>query len=82
MNMYNLFSKFYCRKTETTCYRELKIQQQNVWTQNRVLKITMIHQYKVELQERILKYIYIYISREREYPIFQERMWERIIRNL
>ena len=38
----------------------------------------MIHQYKVELQERILKkkniYIYIYISREREYPIFQERM--------
>ena len=78
--MYNLFSKFYCRKTETTCDRELKIQQQNVWTQNRVLKITMIHQYKVELQERIL--IYIYISREREYPIFQERMWERIIRNL
>ena len=68
MNMYNLFSKFYCRKTETTCDRELKIQQQNVWTQNRVLKITMIHQYKVELQERILKkniYIYTYIKRKR-----------------
>ena len=25
----------------------------------------MIHQYKVELQERILKYIYIYIKRKR-----------------
>ena len=26
---------------------------QNVWTQNKVLKTTMIHQYKIELQERI-----------------------------
>ena len=29
------------------------MQHQNIWTQNRVLKITMIHQYKIELQERI-----------------------------
>ena len=76
LNMYNLFSKFYCRDRETTCDGKFKNTIWKVWTQNMVLKITMIHQYKVELQERIL--IYIYISREREYPIFQER----IIRNL
>ena len=29
------------------------MQHQNIWTQNRVLKITIIHQYKIELQERI-----------------------------
>ena len=25
LNMYNLFSKFYCREKETTCNEELKI---------------------------------------------------------
>ena len=51
LNMYNLFSKFYFlgRERERERERVLKIQYQNVWTQNRVLKITMVHQYKVEL---------------------------------
>ena len=30
-----------------------KIQNQNVWTQNRVLKITMIHQYKENCKKKI-----------------------------
>ena len=50
LNMYNLFSKFYCREKKTTCNEELKITIPKRMNQNRVLKITMIHQYKVELQ--------------------------------
>ena len=41
------------RERESTCNGELKIQHQNIWTQIRFLKVTLIHQYKVELQVRI-----------------------------
>ena len=41
------------RERESTCNGELKIQHQNIWTQIRFLKVTLFHQYKVELQVRI-----------------------------
>ena len=47
--MYNLLSEFYWREREIACDGELKIHHQNILTQNRVLHIIMIHQYKVEL---------------------------------
>ena len=55
LNTYNLLSKFYHRERERerACDGELKNTTPKRMTQNRVLKITMIHQYKVELHERI-----------------------------
>ena len=41
------------RERETTCDVELENIISNIGTQIRVLKIIMIHQYKVELQERL-----------------------------
>ena len=41
------------RERESTCDEELKNTIPKCMNQNRVLKITMIHQYKVELQEKI-----------------------------
>ena len=41
------------RERESTCDEELKNTIPKCMNQNRVLKITMIHQYKIELQERI-----------------------------
>ena len=48
----------------------LKIQYQNILTQNRVIKNIMIYKLKVELQEIIKKSR----ERERERTLFQERM--------
>ena len=70
LNMYNLFSKFYWRERESTCDGELKNTTPKHMTQNRVLKITMIHQYKVELHERIK-------NQERENNHFFKRECER-----
>ena len=47
LNIYNLFSKFYLereRERESTCDEELKNTTPKCMNQNRVLKITMIHQ--------------------------------------
>ena len=41
----------YKREKDYLWYGTKKIKHQNVWTKNRVLKITMIYQPKVELQE-------------------------------
>jgi len=78
LNMYNLFSKFYCRERErdySWCGTK-KIQLQNVWTQNRVLKITIIHQNKVELQKRI--FLKKRKKRRENNYFFSREMWERI----
>ena len=51
--MYNLLSKFYCRNRETTCDEKLKNTTPKHMNPNTVLKITMIHQYIIELLEKI-----------------------------
>ena len=55
LNMYNLFYRFYCRERERerTCDGEQKNTTPKRMNPKQSLKITLIHQYKVELQEII-----------------------------
>ena len=55
LNMYNLFYRFYCRERERerTCDGEQKNTTPKRMDPKQSIKITLIHQYKVELQEII-----------------------------